>query len=90
MSAHTPEPWPEIDPTTENKVWAILSAIDARRFISCYNACEGMADPAAELARLRACERHLVKIMALSLRTRDTEALTDEYERAEKTLGRES
>lgn len=62
MSKHTQEPWahaPEgmivsLAPDTqpEDAVVANIKPKDARRIVTCVNACAGMADPAAEIAEL--------------------------------------
>ena len=64
MSKHTLEPWthaPEgmivsMSPDTqpEDAVVANIKPKDARRIVSCVNACAGMADPAEEIAELKA------------------------------------
>ena len=73
--AHTPEPWhfisdriyrttpaehiyiAETQPTGRGNATEMIS--NARRIVECVNACEGMTDPAKEIAALRACAERL-------------------------------
>lgn len=75
---HTPEPWrAEWQPgQTPNHTYThcvmygddslcdTLTKADAERIVACVNACAGMADPAAEIQRLRAIEKAVRKLVA--------------------------
>ena len=66
------------DPKTENLVadvrgvrvfgdyGAIPCRADAERLVATWNACAGMADPQAEIARLRECEAALEGLLELN------------------------
>jgi len=70
MSEHTRGPWSAF-PDPKARCWRIdgpggsykhvadaIDEIHARRIVACVNACAGMADPAAEIEKLKArCER---------------------------------
>ena len=78
MNAHTPEPWKlwrDMDPSApigiqgqsgdlvcEMARWA--AEANSARIVACINACAGMDDPAAEIARLRECEAALRGVVA--------------------------
>jgi len=69
MSEHTREPWIASGRNQNNTIdiWSMdcrhfvaaeATDANARRIVACVNACAGMADPAAEIAKLKArCER---------------------------------
>jgi len=76
---HTAEPWKRTAYKNENQIGyvSVISGADdsgvaeidgeanARRIVACVNALAGLADPAAELARLRRCEAALQGIADL-------------------------
>ena len=60
MSNHTPEPWPHFadvchpsTPHPDSDGLVDLDFNDYYRAMRCVNACEGMEDPAAEIAELK-------------------------------------
>ena len=74
MNAWTPEPWSCGDAACgcvykqDGPIIAFRAAetpwkANRNRIVSCVNACQGLPDPAAELARLRQCEAALRRIM---------------------------
>ena len=73
MSEHTPEPWrtsrntarpANLDWVLRPGIGGVVTEADARRIVAAVNACAGMEDPEAEIARLRDRERTATKSMA--------------------------
>lgn len=67
---HTPEPWrifssaqPSCIVDDAGDICRARSPLDAARIVACVNACAGMDDPSAEIARLRAQRTELAKAL---------------------------
>jgi hypothetical protein len=79
MSKHTPEPWEINEDQSHDGIFNVCSAngeyictvwgihdngrSNADRIVACVNACAGMDDPQAEIARLKAREAELERLM---------------------------
>ena len=65
--SHTPTPWSDQHKFLDTNL-SLLSEVDYARAQACVNACEGMQDPAAEIAALKARVAELEKLEAKYVR----------------------
>lgn len=78
---HTPEPWigtgmttiraaahnTEVGSTTGYSTGDAAATANRDRIVACVNACAGMDDPAADIARLRLCDEEAKNLRTLML-----------------------
>lgn len=92
--ANVPDPAKELARLRGIESIQMLDSLELERLRANEKAVVEMANTllyqAGEIARLQRCEQHLRNIMKLSILTRDTEKLVDEFEAAEITLGKQS